>query len=213
MKSNAANALAQSDSEQLDKAAACMVSMSRQSLCIQPHEELFCRVFCCAAANPLTGKDGRKCKQSCADALLKYYRQATANASTEGMGKAGNYFFVNSQSYTMKDPTGTKLLAGTGLSCRDWTPDISVYDRDHGLAYVYDFKFDGDSWHAGQEEAYRKLVGGEKNNVMEINSDSCQCSAREELANAESMNDAAQAEIETEKQKMIAKMHETFNLE
>ena len=206
--SNAEDTLSQSDREQLDKAATCMVSTSRQSLCAEPHEELFCRVFCCANANPFYRQD-KECRQLCANTLLKHYRQASSDESTMGRGKVGEFLFANSQTYTMKDPAGTKLLAGSNLPCRDWTPDICMYDKNHTLALIYDMKFKNDRWHEGQFEAYKKLVRGKKNKVMELNETSCKCADRDIKDESNKNTPVTQEELN----KNLKNMNESINAE
>lgn len=208
--SKAKGATPPSDEEQLDKAAACMVRNSRQSLCTEPHEELFCRVFCCANANPFY-KNGKKCRQLCADSLLKSYRQASSDENSKGRGKVGDLFFANSQTYTMEDPTGNKIMAGSDLPCRDWTPDICVYDQNHKLSLIYDMKFKNDRWHAGQQEAYRKLVDGEKSKVMELNETSCKCGNRKIEDENTGKKPSTKDKIKKERQNMIKNINAEFN--
>lgn len=208
--SKADDTILTSDDEQLDKAAACMVCNSRQSLCTEPHEELFCLVFCCASAHPFH-RDGKECKQLCADALLKHYRQASSDANSKGRGKVGDLFFANSQTYTMENPTGNKIMAESGLPCRDWTPDICVYDQNHKLSLIYDMKFENDRWHAGQLEAYRKLVDGEKNKVMELNEKSCKCGKRNTKIDNTGKSPSTKEETEKELQNMIESINTAFN--
>lgn len=207
--SNATGTPQPSDEEQLDKAAACMVSNSRQSLCTEPHEELFCRIFCCANAHPFQ-RNGKQFRQLCANALLRHYREVSKDANSNGRGKVGNIFFANSQTYTLDDPAGKKIRAENGLPCRDWTPDICVYDQNHKLSLIYDMKFGKDRWHEGQLEAYRKLVDDDKNKVMELNETSCKCAERPTEDTARK-KPSTKEEAEKELQKMIENISAEFN--
>lgn len=174
------------DLEVLDRAATCVVANSPEKNCEDNIKAFLCRIFWCASANPITRGD-KNYKQSCADKLLTAYRAAKANDNPEAMGEVGGAHFYNSMRYVMKpieqgkEPDYSHLsqdeqddmknrkkdnpedyslmnIDGRNQKCKIRTPDVSIYDTEGNLIAIFDFKFEGDTWHDGQLEDYRRLV-------------------------------------------------------
>ena len=203
--SKAKSATLPSDKEQLDKAATCMVRNSRQSLCKEPHEELFCRVFCCANAHPFHRENGEY-RQLCADTLLAHYRWANRSDDPKKKGKVGDFFFTNSEPHLSEVRKKSSLAPFTYRE-----PDICVYDKKHKLALIYDIKFPGDRWREGQLESYRKLVNDDQSKVMELNEESCKCAARNTADNAGDNTSPTAAEVGEDIQNMIESINSVLN--
>lgn len=171
------------NAKQLDNAAVCMAETSPRASCAEKPRTLFCRVFCCANANPIIGKDGKECRQSCADKLLTAHRCAGNGGNPKEFGKTGDTFYHNSYSHIMfaddDAPAAGNYtymsIKGENKKCIVCRPDISTFDENNKLDTLYDYKFKDDSWRGGQKENYGKLVHGEEDRVVELNDTTCPC--------------------------------------
>lgn len=162
-----------------------MAETSPRASCAEDANTLFCRVFCCAKPNPVIGSDGRECRQSCADRLLTAHRCASNGGDPKEFGQTGDILFYNSYAHIMfadDDSANDKknnytymMINGENKKCITSRPDISTFDKNKKLLTLYDLKFEDDTWHGMQKENYEKIVGGEKNRVVELNDQTCPC--------------------------------------
>ena len=155
----------------IDEAALCMLALSKMSACIKDDiEEELCRVFCCCKEHPVIQK--KKLMQNCAHLMLKATHEPGCRYES-----SVPYRMDTLEPLKINPKTGRRMYmdesTGTRLPIR--IPDVSAYDETGNLDTIYDFKFPGDCWRRGQKEAYEKLVGGNKEKVIKLDSEYCKC--------------------------------------
>lgn len=154
---------------------------------------ILCAIMCCCKNDPNTDKNGNPRYQNCVAATInranllspdtperRMRPEVTYNMTTtppKPMGK--NAPFGTKESYIDQQPkpgeSKNDFEARTGNRRPDVvvTTDPARAPETSNIERIYEFKFPGDSYGPGQEEAYEDIAGGDKSKVVTLTTDDC----------------------------------------
>lgn len=167
----------------LDEAAICMLALAKQPVCFEdPIEEEICIMVCCCKIYPII--KSRRLMQKCVNMLME-----SSNSLERGYENSVPYNMNTRKPLPIDNRPGRRVfreikeLTGNddnNLIGKMRIPDVTVYDAHGNTDYVYEIKFPGDYWRDGQYCAYVKLMNNNKDKVIELNNEKCQCDTRKE---------------------------------